>query len=255
MLIQIVVAALLASVFSFSAFAEDKVMKPTTINPAVSLNEFATAKPPWPMLVLATKLASLPASKVKLQDVCKKSPAVGGFETVFEIGDMHYTCWLYRDADTQENMFRVYYHKIGESNRVSMIIDNNVDGHFNNTMPPDDKTSYYLQSYADHKENTHPTWKHVVVQGAVDTPEERKKAYDFWTDEYRKVISDIRAFVYTTAYTKLKEGQMITNIYDPLNRLIAQVATNRTGCYLEEWSFNPLGQLVHHRTRILVKEK
>lgn len=246
---------ILQALFVLGTLATTCVAEDETKTPVTPLAEFASAKPMWPMLELAVKLASLPQAKTKLQRICQQPPAIGGFETVFEIEGMHYTCWLYKDGTTHRTEFRVYYHPVGSDNS-KIIMDYGADGYLNSTADTSDTNAPYMLHFEkdyNFERARHPNLTHV--QNAK-TDKEKRIAYDFWRDEYNKVTSDIRAFVYTAEYRRMKpeEGAKTSFIYSPTDRPLVALRQDPSGLFMVELNYDSLYNVIARRQRVLVKE-
>jgi len=228
------------------------------LTPTVSLETFRGEAKNHPTFEAVVELASLPATKVLLQHTCDRPPAVGGFETVFEQGGMHYTCWLWKDAETKQNRFRVYYYPAGKRSELRILDDTNVDGVINVAFKKDDETvGDVLQLQPS--TTTHPTPSEVVhlPKDVVDTEKARFDVLRHWADQHFNVISNIRAQVYLANYKKLKPGDPSSqkNVYDELGRLVCTLHHGPNGLFMEEWAYDAAGNRTHSRMRILKEEK
>ncbi len=224
----------------------------------MSLETFRVVAKNHPTFEAVVELAALPSSKVILQKVCDRPPAVGGFETVFEQNGMHYTCWLWQDAETKQNRFRVYYYPVGKRSEIRILDDSNVDGVINDAFKKDDNTvGEILQTQSS--TTVHPSLSEVIhlPKGVEDTEQARLDVLRHWADQYFHVISDIRACVYLAQYKKLgtEDPSLQTNIYDELNRPVCTLYHGQNGLLMQEWAYDAAGNRTNSRSRILKEEK
>lgn len=233
--------------------------KPTVIKtPDFSLEEFRQDKPQWERLDLAIRLASLPAEDVTLQGKYQYPEGEKGFETVFREGNMEYTCRLSKTGTTAQNRLQIFFNEIGRPDQKKVISDLDVDGHLNDAKSLEAPGEFAIfQSRQRYLEERHPSIQDVVVpKGKPDTEQVRREALAKWNEEYRKVTSAIRQFVFKSEHKHAKrpEGGETRYIRDAMGQAVVILYSDSQGkLFMDERTYDALGRITH-RNRIVLAE-
>lgn len=205
------------------------------------LQEFKEMKPQWPILELGCDLASIDGPSIHRKMI------PGGLEMEFEIVQgVKYTCKLLHHQNVSKFVISI--------GTVEMV-DFTGDGYLNEAKGGDSLLPLVHDTYSFDNDRHAKFSNTMCPQGVIVTDKTKRENFEAWVTKFRKAISDIRVCVYAHQFRDVKDKTLTKWVYDGLSRPVVSVMGSSSGFILEEFGYDPLGNVVYQNTRTVKMTK